>query len=48
MTAAVGASEQPGLAPQGEAAQGALGGIVGQADSSIVEERVKDGQRFSM
>jgi hypothetical protein len=32
LAAAIGAREQPGAAPQGNAAQGALGGIVAEAE----------------
>src|SRR6266545_499300 len=38
LTAAVGAGEQPGLAAERDAAQLALGGIVGEADASVGEE----------
>ena len=38
LAAAIGAAEQPGLSAQGDAAQRALGGIVGQADAAIIEE----------
>ena len=36
--AAIGAAEQPGLAAERYAAQGVLGGVVGEADPSVVEE----------
>ena len=39
--AAVGASEQPGFAPQSKAAQGPLGRVVGQADPAVVDEADK-------
>ena len=39
--AAVGAGNQPGPAPQGNAAQGAFGGVVGKADAAVVEEAGK-------
>ena len=35
---AVGATEQPRLSPQGNAAQGSFGGVVRQADAAILEE----------
>ena len=38
LTAAIGAGEEPGLAAEGDAAQRALGGVVGQADAAVVEE----------
>lgn len=38
LTAAVRAAEQPGLAAERDAAKGALGGVVGEADPAIVEE----------
>ena len=38
LATAVGAGEQPGPAPEGNSAQRALGGIVGQADAAVVEE----------
>ena len=38
LAAAIGAGEEPGLAAEGDAAQGALGGVVGEADAAVVEE----------
>ena len=38
LPAAVGAAEQPRLAAERDAAERALGGIVGEADPAIVEE----------
>ena len=38
VTAAVGAGEQPSLPAEGDAAQGPLGGIVGQTDPAVFEE----------
>src|SRR3546814_9429330 len=38
LAAAVGAAEQPGFPPQRDAAQGALGGVVGEADAAVLEE----------
>jgi hypothetical protein len=38
LAAAIGAGEQPRLAPERNAAQRALGGVVGEADPTIVEE----------
>jgi hypothetical protein len=46
-TALVGAGEGPAASAKGDAAQGALGGIVRQADAAVVEEAGKAGQRFS-
>src|SRR5437764_2617260 len=42
LAAAVGASEQPGLAADCDPAQRPLGGIVGQADASVVEKAGED------
>jgi len=39
LSTAVGASEQPGLLSPYDAAERPLGGIVGQADASILEHR---------
>ena len=36
--AAIGAGEQPGLAPERDAAQRTLGRIVGETDPSVIEE----------
>ena len=38
VAAAIGASEQPGFPAKGDATQGSFGGVVGQADTAIVEE----------
>ena len=38
LAAAIGAGEQPRLAAERDAAQRALGGVVGQADAAVVEE----------
>ena len=38
LAATVRAGEQPRSAPEGNTAQGAFGGIVGQADAAVVEE----------
>ncbi len=38
LSAAVRTGEQPGLAPKGNPAQGALGGIVAEAVAAIVQE----------
>jgi hypothetical protein len=38
LAAAIGPGEQPRLAPEGDAAQRPLGGVVGQADAAVVEE----------
>src|SRR5205814_6010937 len=43
LAAAVGASEQPGLAADCDAAQRPLSGIVGQADASVVEKAGEGG-----
>ncbi len=42
LAAAVGAGKQPGLSAESQTAQGALGGIGGEADPGIVEEAGKD------
>jgi hypothetical protein len=41
VSAALGAREQPRLSSEGEAAQGALGGIVGEADPAVINEAGK-------
>jgi hypothetical protein len=38
IAAVIGAAEQPGLPAQGDAAQGAFGGIVRQADAAVVKK----------
>src|SRR4051812_7308128 len=43
LAAAIGAGEQPGLAAQGQAAQGPFGGVVRQADPPVGEEARKGG-----
>jgi hypothetical protein len=43
LAAAVGASEQPGLAADCDPAQRPLSGIVGQADASVVEKAGEGG-----
>jgi len=38
LSAPIGPGEEPGLATKGDAAQAALGGVVREADASIIEE----------
>ena len=38
VAAAIGAGEQPGLAAERDAEQGALGGIVAEADAAVVDK----------
>jgi hypothetical protein len=38
LATAIGAGEQPSLAPEGDTAQCPLGGIVGQADTAVAEK----------
>jgi hypothetical protein len=46
LATAIRASEQPRLPAQGDAAQGAFGGIVRQADAAVVEEAGEGGPAF--
>jgi hypothetical protein len=48
LAAAVGAGEGPVVPAHGDAAQGALGGIVGQIDPSVIEEAIIAVQRFRL
>jgi hypothetical protein len=51
LAATVGAGEEPVLAADGNAAQRALGGVIGQADAQMrpsLRKRVKAAQRLSM
>src|SRR5271169_1440331 len=41
LAATVGAGEQPGFAPEGNAAQGALGGVVAETDAAVIEKAGK-------
>ena len=43
LAAAVGAGEEPGFAAEGDAAQRAFGGVIGQADAAVVEEAGEGG-----
>ena len=43
LAAAIGAAEGPVLAAEGNAAQLALGGVVGQADPAVIQEPRKGG-----
>jgi hypothetical protein len=38
LAATVGAGEEPGVAPEGNAAQGAFGGVVGEADAPVLKK----------
>jgi len=42
---AIGAGEQPGFSAQGDAAQRAFGGVIRQAEPSVVEELKVSGLR---
>ena len=48
LAAAIGAGEQPVLAAQGDAAQRALGGVVGQADAAVIEEAGEGGPALQL
>jgi hypothetical protein len=48
LSAAFGSREEPGFAAESDTAQGSFCRVVGQADATVVEDRVKASQRLSM